>query len=567
MDPAVRNTLPETPVSHPVVCVFPGKNIFQIQPPWNIRHSDVKNLTGEPEKNGRKAGLLNVHSGFRCSFHAYQRTGGFPMPSYFRLFLAAAVFFALMTADGICAPSEEEVRAAMDKATGFMMNTVSTRGGFCWRYTPDLSEQWGEPRPPARKTMIWVQDPGTVGVGEMLLDAWQVTGDRVYLDYAKRVANALIWGQHPAGGWHYFIDFDMTGVQKWYDEVGSTLWGMGEYNHYYGNCTYDDDVTMGASRYLLHLYMATLDPAYRTPLLKAMDFILESQYPLGGWPQRYPLKYDYPVAGHADYTSFYTFNDNVILGNIFFLLEAWEKLGNEEYKKAAYRGMDFVLLTQLPKPQAGWGQQYDMELRSAPAREYEPASVMPGQTVQCIRGLETFYTITGDRKYLRGIPDAIQWLDDSILPEGHNRMNPSVTHSIFYELGTNKPLYAHREGTNMENGRYWIDYEPTNFLTHYGAQTRIDIPSLKKEYGRISALAPEQAQAEYREKRDAPARMRNIDPGTVEKLISSLDPRGAWIDEMAAPTSPTGEKTKMINTATYIRNMSALIMYIKHIKK
>ncbi|MHB9031238.1 MAG: pectate lyase [Candidatus Latescibacterota bacterium] len=482
----------------------------------------------------------------------------------YRLTFAAAVFLALLSTAAWCAPTEKEVRAAMDKATGFMMNTVSTNGGFCWRYTPDLSERWGEPRPAARKTMIWVQDPGTVGVGEMLLDAYKATGERLYLEYAKRVGNALIWGQHPAGGWNYFIDFDMTGVRKWYDEVGSKLWGMGEYNHYYGNCTYDDDVTMGAARYLLHLYMETLDPAYRIPLLKALDFMLESQYPLGGWPQRYPLKYDHPVAGHADYTAFYTFNDNVIVNNINFLLEAWEKLGNEEYKKAAERGMNFVLLAQLPKPQAGWGQQYDMELRSAPAREYEPASVMPGQTVQCIRALQTFYTVTGDRKYLRGIPDAIQWLEDSALPANHNRMNPSVTHSIFYELGTNKPLYAHREGTGFEDGRYWIDYEPQNFLTHYGTQTRVDIPALKKEYERINALTPEQAMAEYNAKKNAPARVRNIDSGAVEKLISSLDPRGAWIEERV---ETTGEKSRMISTATYIRNMSSLAGYLTTVRK
>jgi len=489
------------------------------------------------------------------------------MLRYGRVIVAAGAYLVLIAAAGYCAPDEKEIRAAMDKATGFMMNTVSTHGGFCWRYTADLSERWGEPRPPARKTMIWVQDPGTVGVGEMLLDAYRTTGDILYLDYAKRVANALIWGQHPSGGWHYFIDFDMTGVRKWYDEVGSKLWGMGEYNHYYGNCTFDDDVTTGAARFLLNIYMASLDPAYRTPLLKAMDFILESQYPNGGWPQRYPLKYDYPVAGHADYTSYYTFNDNVIQGNIHFLLEAWEKLGNEEYKKAACRGMDFVVISQLPKPQAGWGQQYDMEMRSAPAREYEPASVMPGQTVRCIRDLETFYTITGDRKYLRGIPDAIQWLEDSILPEGHNRMNPSMTHSIFYELGTNKPLYAHREGTNMENGRYWIDYEPVNFLLHYGAQTRIDIAAVKKEYERISALSPEQAMAEYKEKKNAAPRVGNIDAGEVEKLISSMDDRGAWVQEPEKAGAAPGEQKKMISAATYIRNMTTLIGCLKSLRK
>jgi len=199
-------------------------------------------------------------------------------------------------------------------------------------------------------------------------------------------------------------------------------------------------------------------------------------------------------------------------------------------------------------------------------------TVMPGQTVQCISDLETFYTITGDKKYLRGIPDAIEWLENSVLPEGHNKMNPRITHAIFYELGTNKPLYAHREGTSIETGRYWIDYEPKDFLMHYGAQMRVDILSLKKEYERVNALTPEQAMAEYKAKKNAPERVQNVDPGTVEKLISSMDPRGAWLEELNVPDfhdlihNPRRD-FQGINTATYIRNMSKLIDFLKNLKK
>lgn len=85
----------------------------------------------------------------------------------------------------LCAqPEEKDIQQAMKKATDFMMNTVSTRGGFVWQYLADLSNQWGEV--PARKTMIWVQNPGTVGVGMMLLDAYKATGDLDYLTYAEK---------------------------------------------------------------------------------------------------------------------------------------------------------------------------------------------------------------------------------------------------------------------------------------------------------------------------------------------------------------------------------------------
>ncbi len=466
-------------------------------------------------------------------------------------------------------PKEKDVLKAMDKATDFMMNTVSNRGGFVWKYTADLSDQWGEV--PARKSMVWVQDPGTVGVGNMLLDVYKTTGDARYLRYAERIADVLVWGQYPSGGWHYFIDFDMPGIRKWYDEVASKCWGWEEYYHYYGNCTYDDNVTMGATKYLLNLYMTTFDPKYRVPLLKALDFILESQYPNGGWPQRYPLKHDYPHGGHDDYTSFYTFNDNVIQGNVHLLLEAYEKLGNEDYKKAAYRGMDFLIISQLAAPQAGWGQQYDMDMNSAPARGYEPASVMPGQTVQCIRDLQTFFMITGNKKFLRGIPDAIEWLENSYLPE-NQKYRQGITHATFYELGTNKPLYAHREGTSIESGRYWIDYEPRNFPGHYGMQTRINIDAVKKQFERINALTPEEAMAEHKAKKEAPARIPEVKPDTVDKLMKSLDDRGAWVEKLAVPdyidlVNNPRKEFMGISTSTFIRNMRTMTNYLKFIKQ
>ena len=55
------------------------------------------------------------------------------------------------------------MRAAMARATDFMMNTVSNRGGFVWKYSLDLKQKYGELK--ARDSMIWAQPPGTPSVG------------------------------------------------------------------------------------------------------------------------------------------------------------------------------------------------------------------------------------------------------------------------------------------------------------------------------------------------------------------------------------------------------------------
>lgn len=478
-----------------------------------------------------------------------------------------ALFSALLFVRSDAAPTKKEVLMTMKKATDFMMKKVSNRGGFLWQYSADLSEQWGEI--PARKSQIWVQPPGTTSVGMMLIDAFQATGDGDYLKYAEEVAGALIYGQHPFGGWHYLIDFDPTGIQKWYDEEASVCWGWEEYYHYYGNATFDDDVTVSAARFLLELYMVTLDPKYKASVTKALDFILVSQYPNGAWPQRYPLRDEYIHDGHADYTSYYTFNDQVISGNIYFLLEAYEKLGNEAYKAAARRGMDFYILSQVPAPQAGWAMQYDLELKPAWARAYEPASVASPQTAENIRDLESFYEITGDRRYLTLIPAALQWLETSVINSDTTKKGVSgnFTHATFYEIGTNKPLYAHREGKDIKTGRYWVDYSQELLLDHYGMTTKLDLKTIKKEFERVSALTPGQARAEYEANNKSENTQWQVDQNAIQKINTSLDERGAWIEDLRIAYYPDvlghpRRVVKGISTRTYIANMEKLIEYL-----
>src|SRR5690606_23841 len=116
--------------------------------------------------------------------------------------------------------------------------------------------------------------------------------------------------QHHTGGWNYMIDFaGEASLKQWYNTIGKNGWGFEEHNHYYGNATFDDEVTVNAAKFLLRVYLEKLDPNIKPSLDKAINFIIESQYPLGGWPQRYPLKDDHPRGEWADYTPFYTFND------------------------------------------------------------------------------------------------------------------------------------------------------------------------------------------------------------------------------------------------------------------
>ncbi|HLU89008.1 MAG TPA: pectate lyase [Cyclobacteriaceae bacterium] len=514
----------------------------------------------------------------------------------FILFLFAVASISGPSAHAQGQGMQAEARETMLKATKFMVENVSNNGGYVSQYLPDLSRRWGELE--AFESMVWIEGTGTVRMGELLLEAYQATGDEYYYEAAKKAARALAWGQHETGGWHYFIDFAGEGsVKKWYETIGKNAWGFEEHNHYYGNATFDGGNTAKAAQFLLRLYLEKLEPEIKVTLDKAIGFILESQYPLGGWPQRYPLKYDFPHGNLEDYTSFYTFNDNVISENINFLIQCYLTLGGRDFLDPIRRAMNFYIISQHATPQAGWSKQHNMALQPAHARTYEPAAIYPDFTYENAKLLLRFYELTGDRKFLARVPDAISFLESVAQknPEG------KTVYPIFVEIGTNKPLYAHREGTNVRNGRYWLDYNPENQIQHYKGRN-FDLNFLRKEYERLNSLSPAEAsknsplkdaklirngadlKADYL-KRFGESETR-VTEEAVKKIFASLDDQGRWlikhptyslpysIDENGMPSNtarrsdelgvsiPDPSEQEYISTGTYIRNMEQLIQFI-----
>lgn len=526
------------------------------------------------------------------------------------------LFFITLCNKAVIAQTKDitiEVENTMLRATKYMVDDVSTNGGFVWYYLPDFSRRWGELE--AYKTQIWLQGSGgTIDMGNAFLDAYNATGNEYYYQAAENVVQALIWGQLPCGGWNYFIDFaGNRSLEEWYSTIGKNAWGFEEFNHYYGNATFDDGVSAAAASLLLRMYIQKLDVKFKPYVDKAIKFVIKSQYPLGGWPQRYPLMYDFPHGYSDDYTSFYTFNDGVIENNIGFLIKCYVLLERKDLLKHIMRGMNFYLITQQGNPQGGWGQQYNMKLEPAHARTYEPPALLPSYTYENASLLLQFYKYTGDRKFLARIPDAIQWLEDTQLPQDETA-GGRYTNPTFVELGTNKAIYTHRSGSNVTNGYYWWDYKDENPVLHYGEKTHLNIQKLKEEYRNVSTLSANEAmknsplkegtflgdgtpQEYYRLHPYFPNFMdlqliSNQDRGIENKaevmnVINSLDDHNSWRVKHLQISRPyaisaTGEETntaklsnkggasivdsthqEYISTKEYIKNMEILVNYIK----
>ncbi len=459
----------------------------------------------------------------------------------------------------------ERILSTMKRATRYMMDVASYRGGFVWSYLPDGSRQWGEME--AYRTMVWIQPPGTPAVGHLMLDAYHATGDEYYYACAERIANALIWGQLPCGGWNYMFDFAGEGsMRQWYATIGRSGWRLEEFQHYYGNATFDDVGTIQAAKFLLRLYVEKNDPAYRAPLDKAIDFVLQSQYPIGGWPQRWPLRYDHVFHGKADYSSFITLNDDVIPENIDFLVQCYQALGMTSLKEPIMRALNLSIVLQQGEPYAGWADQYTVEdLQPAHARSYEPRSVNTGTTAHMIHKMIDYYRLTGETKFLSGIPAALRFLESQALPAAeverwsrNNNGRPLREGTIlvprFIDPDDGKPLYVHRVGSNAGNGHYYTDQQIENTIAHYSSVATIDVGALREAYQAAAALSRDEAV------KDSPLLQTRLIPldkyyyrprpagfgggrgpwrePSLDEVIDALHPDGYWLSPLSQVSNP-----------------------------
>ncbi|MBE1529027.1 PelA/Pel-15E family pectate lyase [Sphingopyxis sp. OAS728] len=447
-------------------------------------------------------------------------------------------------------PSRQQIEATMKRATRFMVEKVSTNGGYVWSYLPDMSRRWGEME--AFPTMVWVQPPGTATMGNLFLDAYHATHDEYYYQAAEKAAGALIAGQKPSGGWHYFIDFGgEDSTRRWYDTIGKNAWRLEEFQHHWGNATFDDAGTSEAMQFLLRLYVEKHDARFKPALDKAIDFVLKSQYPIGGWPQRYPPVDNGGLHGRPDYTRYITFNDDVAGENIKFLIMVHQALGDDRVLDAITRAMSVYLVTQQGQPQPGWGLQHDPSLRPAGARTYEPVALATHATAANVAQLLNFYRLTGDSKYLARVPEALDWLDSVKLPP--ELVKDGRAWPTFIEIGTNRPLFIHRSGSNVANGRYFTNDDPADTVGHYSSMRALDVAGLRREYERLSKLSPEEAS------KGSPLKAHGIQPlapyflvdlgkisdlntsrdaATPSQLVAKLNKAGWWPTELKATSHP-----------------------------
>jgi hypothetical protein len=471
---------------------------------------------------------------------------------FFMLCLATASVNNITAQDP---PDRQSAIDALERAVTFYRENVSVEGGSVYRVSADLSKREGENRVGPREA--WIQPPGTSAVGMVYLRGWQLTGLPVFRDAMLEVADGLIRGQLESGGWANNIEFDPL-LRPRYAYRADHRTTVGRRRN---RTTFDDNKSQSSLEYLMLVdrKLNFQNPAIHEAAMYALESFTRAQYPNGAWPQQYtefPDPADYPVVKakfpnswnrtyeRISYSRFYTLNDNTVCDLIELMLTAHAVYGDDRWLASAKKGGDFLLLAQLPEPQPGWAQQYNIDMEPEWARKFEPPAITGGESQGVMQTLMTLYDRTGDEKYLKPVPRAIEYYRSLELDNGQL--------ARFYEIGTDKPLYFTRE--------YELVYRDDDLPTHYGFKVGNRLDRLERNYQRLRERGPSQS---FEIPVPRAPRMSDSLRKRASEAIGSLDKRGAWVEEGELRNFSGDEQVdRIIDTRTYIGRISTLADFI-----
>jgi PelA/Pel-15E family pectate lyase len=309
-----------------------------------------------------------------------------------------------------------------------------------------------------------------------------------------QVADNILLFQKNNGGWpkNYDVFAILSDAQK--DSVAAAKSAT--------NTTYDNGSVYTQITALANVYTETHIEKYKLGALKGLQYVLDSQYKNGGFPQYYPLE--------SNYSRCITYNDGVFEGIMEMLHDiisnkpeyAFVDGKMREKLVASYnKGLDCILKTQINdmgKPTA-WCQQYDeVKLTPAWARKFEPPSICNGESADLVLFLMSLDKPS--QPVIDAIQNAVAWFDASKIYNTRVKTIPadrmvtpfrvSVTDKVvvndpaappiwtrYYELKTHRPLFCDRESHYLyslaevprerRDGYGWYTYNPQKVLNHY----------------------------------------------------------------------------------------------------
>ena len=325
---------------------------------------------------------------------------------------------------------------------------------------------------------------------------------------AQHIAQTILSFQTPAGGWSKNID--MTGPARVpgegytsdnlsqhpspsdFDTPGDLRW------NYVG--TLDNDATTTEIRFLALVAQASPEHAkqVQASILRGIHYLLNAQFPNGGWPQVWPLEGGYHDA--------ITYNDDAVTQAAELLTSV--SSGQPPYAfvpaefrqqsaAAAARALECVLRTQVDihGHRTIWAQQHDaLTLAPTTARNYEPIALATGESASLLIYLmriphpspEVVTAVEAGVSWLKS--HAIygqQWVGGRNTPEGRHLTPVAGAGPLwarYYSIDTQQPIFGDRDKTihdnvteisaERRNGYAWYSSGPQKAFDVYAAWSK-----------------------------------------------------------------------------------------------
>jgi PelA/Pel-15E family pectate lyase len=268
---------------------------------------------------------------------------------------------------------------------------------------------------------------------------------------ARLIADRVAAWQTAAGAWTKGIDYTRP---RGGGEID--VWSRG---------TLDNNATTAELRFLAQVVAANDERRgrpWREALLRALDYILVSQYPNGGFPQIYPL-----AGGYHDAI---TYNDAAMLHALEILRDVAAQEGafalagsarREKAERGLVLGLRCVLGTQIETSdgrRTAWCQQHDaLTLLPCAARNFEPAAASAMESSAVIQFLMTLPHPSP--AVVRAVDDAVAWFSRVALRDVVWRREATDGTGLsavpgapalwarLYEIGTDRPIFGDRDRT------------------------------------------------------------------------------------------------------------------------
>ncbi len=434
-------------------------------------------------------------------------------------------------------PSTDEVRVGIQRAAE-AFQALSYKGGYPYVLSGDLKTRYnaghGTLKPFPDETYLTMEPPGTPWVGRAYLRAYRATGDERYLTMAKEVGDALATVQLACGGWRMRQPLSDAWADKRVDAEGSY--------RVTPQADFDDGRTQGPALFLIELVRdGSTEARHQAAMQKALDLLLEAQYPSGGWPQYYPLEGE-GFSDLGNYRRYNHINDGSIPEIIRVLLEAYRAFGEQRYLDAVIKAADWLLEVRVPG--AVWSQQYYDDYvmgplkpnHPAPGRWFEPMSITASETRTVVDILTEVWLETGDGRYIAPVDEIVEWYERSRLPDGR--------WARMYEIHTNRPLYCTPDKV--------ITYSDENLRPGYAWKGKWGDSVL----GQIKALKATTREEMLAERAGVPDDSQVEELGkAARKALDGLDDRGLWVVSK-------GPEAQNVRTGEFYNRMRDLCVYL-----